>query len=250
MKKNLLSLFILLISITSLFAQRAVPELWGTRVHDDAKVLSPEIVVRLEKALKFFEDSTTNQVGILIIPSLDGDAIESYALRVAEAWKLGTLKNDNGVLLLIVVNDRKIRIEVGQGLEGVLTDALSSRIIRNEIAPAFRRQDYNAGIVAGTQAILLAIKGEYKNTDGATGARKGRSGSSILIFIIIFIILSIVSRIKGGGKNGGSGWSSGAGWFAAGMLMGGGGNRGGGGGFGGFSGGGGSFGGGGSSGSW
>lgn len=249
MKRFFLPLFFLL-SFTLVSAQRAIPELWGTRVHDDAKVLSPAAVQQLERELKVFEDSTSNQIAVLIIQSLDGDALEDYSLRVSEAWKLGNAKNDNGALLLIVIGDRKMRIEVGQGLEGVLTDALSSRIIRNEIAPPFRRQDYDSGVAAGVRAIMAATKGEYKGT-GDPIRKKGRSGGSILLMLIIFVVISIISRIRGGGKNGGSGWSSGAGWFAAGMLMGGGGNRGGsGGGFGGFSGGGGSFGGGGSSGSW
>jgi uncharacterized protein len=249
MKKFPLFILFLLLQLSTVSAQRAIPELWGMRVHDDAKVLSPAVVQQLERELKVFEDSTSNQIAVLITQSLDGDALEDYSLRVSEAWKLGNAKNDNGALLLIVIGDRKMRIEVGQGLEGVLTDALSSRIIRNEIAPPFRRQDYDAGVAAGVRAIMAATKGEYKGT-GDPIRKKGRSGGSILLMLIIFVVISIISRIRGGGKNGGSGWSSGAGWFAAGMLMGGGGNRGGGGGFGGFSGGGGSFGGGGSSGSW
>jgi uncharacterized protein len=249
MKKLTLLLFLTCLLFNAALAQLAIPELWNMRVHDEAKVLSPEVLQQLERKLALFEDSTSNQLAVLIIPSLEGEIVEQYALKVAEAWKLGTKKNDNGALLLIVINDRKMRIEVGQGLEGVLTDALTSRIIRNEIAPAFRRQDYNAGVIAGVQAIMAATKGEYKGT-GSSGVRgKGRSGVSVFGAFLIFLIIIVLSRIRGGGNNGGSGWSSSAGWFAAGML---GGSAGGssGSGFGGFSGGGGSFGGGGSSGSW
>jgi len=249
MKRYFLTLLLLLITLSFSQAQLVIPELWGMRVHDEAKVLSPETVHRLERDLKMFEDSTSNQIALLIIPSLSGEALEDYTLRVAEAWKLGTKDRDNGVLLLIAINDRKVRIEVGYGLEGPLPDVICNRIIRNEIAPAFRRQDYDAGIAAGTYAIMDAIKGEYKGTDSPIRT-KGRKGNSLLTLLIIFIVITVISRIRGGGNNKGGGWSSGAGWFAAGMLMGGNRGGGGGGGFGGFSGGGGGFGGGGSSGSW
>src|SRR5436190_14372934 len=120
--------------------KKDVPSLMGLRVHDEAHILSQSTIDQLESSLKRFEDSTTNQIAILTIPSLDGEILEQYALRVAhDEWKLGQGDKDNGVLLLVAIEDRKIRIEAGQGLEGVLTDALSNRIIRNEIAPNFRR---------------------------------------------------------------------------------------------------------------
>jgi uncharacterized protein len=173
-------------------AQRPVPELWGMRVHDDAKVLSTQTVQQLENRLKVFEDSTTNQVAVLIIQSLEGEILESYSLKVAEAWKLGTKNNDNGVLLLIAIADRKMRIEVGQGLEGVLTDALSSRIIRNEIAPYFRRQEYDAGVTAGVNAILQAIKGEYSAVeDGGNASPEMSAKDRFLIGLFVFGILFI-----------------------------------------------------------
>jgi uncharacterized protein len=250
MKRLFLLLFVFIVYATA-SAQKLVPELWGLHVHDEAKILTAQTVQKLENELKVFEDSTTNQIAILIIESLEGEVLENYSLKVSEAWKLGNKNNDNGVLLLISINDKKMRIEVGQGLEGVLTDALTNRIVRNEIAPAFRRQDYDAGVSNGVYAIMQGTKGEYKNTEVASGnRRKGKSGGSVLLMLIIFIVISIISRIRGGGNRRGGGWSSGAGWFGAGMMGGmmGGSNRGGG--FGGFSGGGGSFGGGGSSGSW
>lgn len=238
--------FILLAALPSQ-AQKEIPELWGQHVHDEAKVLSSQTVDNLERQLKTFEDSTSNQVAILIVSSLDGEIVEQYALRVAEKWKLGKKEKDNGVLLLLAINDRKMRIEVGQGLEGPLPDAICNRIIRNEMAPNFRRGDYDAGVSAAINAILLATKGEYKGEDVPIG-RKGRGPK--VPFIVILLIIIILSRFLGGrNKGGGSGWSSGAGWFLGGMAAGGG-FGGGGGGGGGFSGGGGSFGGGGSSGSW
>lgn len=148
-------------STSSSFAQKPVPELWGLHVHDDAKVLSQQTVDRLENQLKLYEDSTSNQIAILIISSLDGEIIEEYSLRVAEKWKLGQKDKDNGALLLIAIDDRKMRIEVGDGLEGVLTDAVSNRIIRNELAPNFRKDDYDAGVQAAINAMVSAIGGEY-----------------------------------------------------------------------------------------
>jgi uncharacterized protein len=160
MKK--LILILLLLSSHVMIAQRAIPPLWGHRVHDEAQALTTTTVEQLEVILKQHEDSTGNQIAILIIPSLDGDVLEEYALRVAhDEWKLGSSGNDNGVLLLVVVNDRKMRIEVGEGLEGVLPDAITSRIIRNDIAPHFRDQEYDAGINAGINAVIKAIGGEY-----------------------------------------------------------------------------------------
>ena len=245
MNRFLLLLFIglLCIGFSHLaIAQKEIPKLWGHRVHDEAHVLSQSTLDNLEQTLKAFEDSTTNQIAILTIPSLDGEILEQYAIRVAHTeWKLGQKDKDNGVLLLVVVDDRKVRIEAGQGLEGVLTDALSSRIIRNEIAPNFRRGDYDAGVIAATDAIMKAIKGEYKADRRSSSPVSG--GGRFIFLLIIFILFSLFRYLsrRGGGN---SSWSSGGGWFI------GGGGLGGGAGGGGFSGGGGSFGGGGSSGSW
>jgi uncharacterized protein len=193
-------------------AQRAVPEHGGVWVHDEANVLSASTRAQLEAVLKAERDSTSNQIAVLIIPSLEGEDIDGYSIRVADAWKLGTKDNDNGVLLLVAIQDKKVRIEVGHGLEGVLTDALSSRINRNEITPRFRQGDYEGGVKAGVVAIIQAIKGQYVNNDPPSRKRGGRSPIGT-IFIII-IILIIASRRKGGG--GGIG-----GYWAAGMLMGG-----------------------------
>ncbi|WP_127121808.1 TPM domain-containing protein [Chryseotalea sanaruensis] len=194
MKKSIFLITLILLCGFVVKAQLTVPELWGMRVHDEAKVLSAQTAQQLENVLKVFEDSTTNQIAVLIIPSLEGESVEDYALKVAEAWKLGTEKNDNGVLLLISINDRKMRIEVGEGLEGPLPDALCSRIIRNEIAPAFRRQDYDAGIMAGVNSIMLAIKGEYNTENNAGGENSLDSMSTrdrVLIGLFVFGILFV-----------------------------------------------------------
>jgi uncharacterized protein len=169
-------------------AQKPVPQLWGTRVHDDAQILSQETVDKLEKQLTVYEDSTSNQIAILTISSLDGEPIENYSLRVAEEWKLGTEKEDNGVLLLIAVDDHKIRIETGYGLEGVLTDAISSRIIRNDLAPAFRQNQYDEGVTQAVNSIISAIGGEYSGED-TDGELELGIIPRILIGLFIFGIL-------------------------------------------------------------
>lgn len=177
---------------TSTFAQRAVPELWGLHVHDEAHVLSTETVAKLEQQLDAYEDSTSNQLAILIIPSLDGDVLEQYSLRVAESWRLGQAEKDNGALLLIAINDRKMRIETGQGLEGPLTDAVCSQIIRNELAPAFRKEQYDEGVTNAVNAMIHAIGGEYTaaDEDGDGNADMGLK-ERIFIGIFIFFILGI-----------------------------------------------------------
>lgn len=175
------------------FGQKTVPELWGQRVHDEAHVLQQGTVDRLEKNLKSFEDSTSNQIAILIIQSLDGDVLENFSIRTVEKWGLGQKGKDNGVLLLIAVDDHKIRIEVGRGLQGVLTDAQCSRIIRNDIAAAFRRGDYDAGVTAGITNIIKTIGGEYE-------AEKAQSDFVWIIVAIVaglfFIIILIVAFVK------------------------------------------------------
>ncbi len=236
---SLIALSLLVTSFT--FAQIKVPPHEGRWVHDEAHVLSPSAVAQLEQILKAERDSTSNQIAILIVPSLEGEDIEGLGIRVAEEWKAGSKENDNGVIFIIAIQERKMRIEVGQGLEGVLTDALSSRINRNEVAPYFRQGNYDAGVTAGTMAIIQAIKGTYKGDGPARRSKRGGK-SPLTTIIIIIIIIVIMSRRKGGG---------GGGYWAAGPLLGGG--------FGGSSsswdsgsdyGGGGSFGGGGSSDSW
>jgi len=244
-------LILLLIPFFS-FAQRSIPEHGGKWVHDEANVLSASTEAELENILKAERDSTSNQIAILIIPSLDGDALEDYSLRVAEKWQLGQKDKDNGALLLISINDRLVRIETGYGLEGVLTDALSSRINRNEIAPHFREGDFDGGVKAGVMAIIQAIKGEYKNDAPPPEAKKkNRKSSPFFTLLVILVIIIIASRRRGGG-GGGGGWSSRGGWIGpigGGGFGGGGGSWGGGGGGSDFGGGGG-FGGGGSSDSW
>jgi uncharacterized protein len=201
-------------------------------------------------------------VAVAIFPSLERESLEDFSIRLAQQWRIGQKGLDNGVILLVFVNDRKLRIEVGYGLEGRLTDAQASSIIRNEIAPRFREQRYAAGIEAGLDAIYRTIAGEYQAP--ARAARKTDPTVPILLAflgVIAFIVLANVfaGAARRPGRMLRRGYTAGSrGWYAGGPGWGGGGfgsggfSSGGGGssGSGGFSGGGGSFGGGGSSGSW
>ncbi|HMV07850.1 MAG TPA: TPM domain-containing protein [Cyclobacteriaceae bacterium] len=197
-------LFVFWIVSTVGFAQLEVPPLAGKRVHDEAGVLSGQTIQNLEYQLKLHQDSTGNQIAILILKSLNGESLEEYSIHVAhDEWKLGSEKNDNGVLLLIAIDDRKMRIEVGQGLEGVLTDALCSQIIRNEMAPEFRRGDYDAGVLLATNAIIQAIAGEYTAEQTVDDNSSMSVSERIFISLFIFGILGVFTlgglRTKGAG---------------------------------------------------
>ncbi len=133
----------------------------GGRVNDTAGLLSNKTTAALEDMLKVQEDSTSNQVVVLTVTSLEGEEIENFSMRVVETWKLGQKGKDNGVLLLVSKDDRQVRIEVGRGLEGDLTDLTCGRIIRHEIVPRFKEGDYDGGVRAGVESILAAIQGAY-----------------------------------------------------------------------------------------
>jgi uncharacterized protein len=207
---RVLLLFLLLLP-SFIKAQRSIPDHGGVWVHDDARVLSAETIHALEYALKAHRDSTSNQIAVYIISSLEGENIDDYANRVFQHWQLGQKGKDNGVLLLIALQDREMRIEVGYGLEGVLTDLMSSRINRNEIAPYFRKQDYDGGVKAGVSAIIQVIKGEYVN-DNPTPRKRSKRGTPLLTILITLAIILFVLRRRGGGGGGGY-WSSGGGWI-------------------------------------
>ncbi len=209
---------------------------------DFTGTLTNEQVSYLNTGLKSVQDSTSNQIVFLMINSLNGYPIEMYTHETAEHNKIGTKENDNGVLFFVAKKDRKARIEVGYGLEGALPDALASSIIRNDVAPYFRKNQYYEGTLAGLKGIIAATRGEYKGDAPKDEVTK----IPIRLIIIIIIMIFMMSRGKGrGGRGSGMIYMGGLGSLG-GRSSGGFG----GGGFGGFSGGGGSFGGGGASGSW
>ena len=166
-----------------------VPYLGG-RVNDNAGLLTSETSAALEAMLKAHEDSTSNQVVVLTVNTLEGEEIEPFAIKVAETWKLGQKGKDNGVLLLVSKNERKVRIEVGRGLEGNLTDLTCGRIIRHEIVPRFKEGDFDGGVRAGVESILAAIAGEY-TADTAGGGSDGIVGMGMNLFAFGFFLLII-----------------------------------------------------------
>jgi uncharacterized protein len=169
-----------------------VPFLAG-HVNDNAHLLSTPALNALEALLKTHEDSTSNQVVVLTIPSLQGAILEEYSVKVVETWKLGRKDEDNGVLLLIARDDRKVRIEVGDGLEGDLPDITCGHIIRHEIVPRFRDGDYEAGIRSGVSAILAAINGSY-TADTKTG-NEPDFWFRLLFFGIFILVVGIFTLI-------------------------------------------------------
>ena len=154
-----------------------VPYLTG-RVNDNAHILSPETIRILTDSLKMHEVRTTNQVVILTLQTLEGESIEDYANRVFNEWKLGQRSKDNGILILVVPDDRKMRIEVGYGLEGTLPDLAASNIIQFIMTPRFREEDYDNGIREGTLAVLKILEGGYVEEAYLDGPEKSSSSDS------------------------------------------------------------------------
>ena len=168
-----------------------VPPLTG-RVVDLARVLPHDRVQSLTAQLATHEAQSSNQVVVLTIPSLEGDSLEAFSHRVATTWKLGHKGTDNGVLLLVVIAERKVRIEVGYGLEGVLTDIKSAQIIRNEVVPRFRSGDMLGGVVAGVQAIVKTIEGTYQAPEQATPRQDGDNMGQIMTAVIVGLLVGLV----------------------------------------------------------
>jgi uncharacterized protein len=245
------------------FAEPKFPPLTG-RVVDDAQILSPDVERDLTTKLENLESTTGRQLVVATVPDLQGYAIEDYGYQLGRTWGIGEKGKNTGAILLVAPNDRKVRIEVGYGLEPVLTDALSSVIIQSAVLPKFRSGDMEGGVVAGTEAIidqLAASAGQAKVRilEAEQPARQKAHGSPIFGFLIFLFIIFVFSNLFRGRRHRG-GLGSALPWIILGALnnsgrggggwSGGSGSSWGGGGGGGFSGGGGSFGGGGSSGSW
>jgi len=142
----------------SIAAGMDIPYLTG-RVTDNAEIFSPETRERLTESLKAHEGRTTNQIAILTVPTLNGENIEEFAVAVFEAWKLGQKDKDNGILIVVVPDDRRMRIEVGYGLEGTMTDSMAGRIIQNIMTPRFKNGDYDGGIADGVNAVIEVLEG-------------------------------------------------------------------------------------------
>lgn len=180
-----------------------VPQLKG-RVNDYANILSSSEAGKLERKLAEFEKTDSTQIVVLTVPSLKGEDLEEYSIKVAESWRIGWKGLDSGVILLISQAEKKIRIEVGRGLEGKLTDLIAGRVIRSAIVPHFRTGDFDGGIEAGTTAIMDAVRGEFKAQDRGAAGDQGtskRSASSMFtlaIFLVIALLfLAAISKIIG-----------------------------------------------------
>lgn len=208
MRTALRSLFIavMLLAATSAAATN-VPYLTG-RVTDNAEILSGSMRASLTERLKAHEDRTGNQIAVLTVPSLEGESIEEYADAVFKEWKLGQKGRDNGILVIVAPQDRRMRIEVGYGLEGSLPDSAAGSIIRNAMTPRFRTGDYNGGIDAGVSAILLALEsGKAPVFNVPPGNEKKRSLLSgfeapdmplterILIGVFVFTIIGLFTAV-------------------------------------------------------
>jgi uncharacterized protein len=260
LKRLSLLALILCIYASSIFAQKvqAVNPTIKIRnyVTDQSAILSSSEIGQLETKLSNFEKETSTQVIVYIIPSLNGESLEETSYEIAEQNGIGQKGKNNGVLLFIVTGDKKLRIEVGYGLEGALPDALAGQIIRKEITPYFKQGEYFEGINAGVDAIIGATKGEYTVDQPSTKSEPKNEtlicGLPLAVFFIffgmgLFFTFLVISAIRGWFGSGGSGsswtssgWSSGSSgssWSSGSSSSG-------------FSGGGGSFGGGGASGSW
>jgi uncharacterized protein len=174
-----------------------VPVLQGY-VNDYAGMLSPQAKSQIEAELRAFEQSDSTQIVILTIPSLEGENLEDFSIKVADAWKIGQKEKDNGVIFLVAKQERKIRIEVGRGLEGKLTDLLSGRIIDLVIKPKFKRGDFDGGFIAGVHALIDATRGEF-TADKIQYEKRDERASKLLTMIIfgtiILIVTGSISRI-------------------------------------------------------
>jgi len=239
------------------FAADQIPQAPTRYFTQYTQLVSTSTAEALNQKLEDFEKKTSSQILVVIFPKLpERAALEDFTIRAAQSWRVGQKAKDNGAILFIFVADRKIRIEVGYGLEGAIPDAIAKRIIDDEIRPRFQQRDMEGGIVAGVNALMQAAQNEYRGTGTTRAQQRGPGrvtcGSGVGLAIIVVILLSIMSRRLGGGtmydrrrrRYGywGSPWINMGGW--------GGGSGGGWSGGGGFSGGGGRFGGGGASGGW
>jgi uncharacterized protein len=276
---------ILLISFFSIFLPLngfalTIPAKPGGYVNDYAGLLSKEATYQIAGNLRAYENETSNQIIVAIFKSLEGESLEDFSVKLATKWKVGTKNKDNGVLLIIFKDEKKVRIEVGYGLEGALTDATSSEIIRNQIVPNFKTGNFDKGISDGVSAIINVTKSEYKASAKKTTTQASDTQGMLAFLLLLFFILPIIAyialivigisflgfpvgliaalgiiavlefvrRILSKSLFGETFFNSGRGGWYGGSGFGGGSF--GGGGFSGFSGGGGSFGGGGSSGNW
>lgn len=198
--KQLILLIVCLLLPVSLLASD-LPQLRG-RVNDYAGMLSATTSQQMEQTLAAFEQAESTQIVVLTIPSLAGEEIEQFAIRLADTWQIGHQGKDNGAILIVAKAERKVRIEVGMGLQGVIPDITAARIIRDVMRPALAQGDYDRGISAGVQALMAAAKGEF-SADQSSPSRQRHTGGNVFVTTLIFtlvaaIMLGSFARILGG----------------------------------------------------
>lgn len=260
MRGRALAAFAFVALVASALSALDVPPAPTQWVTDKAGILTASQVDTLNRKLSGFEQSSGAQFIVYVLPSLGGESLEDFTIRCATKWKVGQKKYDNGLILFVFVQDKKVRVEVGYGLEGTITDAFSSRVIRDDITPHFRQGDWYGGLDAAADAIIAKIRGgeapvpplqpRGSSQPGGTGNAAGSIIPFLIVIVVLFFILPLLTRRRSGCGGcfwpmlflgGGRGTTFGGGGFGGGGFGGGGG---------GFSGGGGGFGGGGASGGW
>ena len=195
----------------ALAAEVPVPALTG-RVVDQAGILSPEQLQSISRKLAAFEQVKGSQVAVLVVPTTGGEGIEDFATRVTDQWKLGRAGVDDGVLLVVAMQERRMRIQTGRGVQGALTDALSKRIIAERMTPLFRAGDFAGGISTGVEAIIAAVSGESlpppaRPDRGTAGTRDDAVGNALFLALMLvpvgaLFLRAILGRFVGGAVTG------------------------------------------------
>lgn len=186
---RLILIFLLSLTLSTQALALDLPVLRG-HINDYAGMLSPGRGAVLEQELRNLELSDSTQIVVLTVPTLGGENLEEFSIKVAEAWKIGQQGAANGVILLVAKAERKVRIEVGRGLEGKLTDLVSGRIIRADITPRFKAGDFDGGITAGVKALTEVVKGEYKAAP--RDLHQGKKGAPPLFTLLVFLAVAAV----------------------------------------------------------
>src|SRR5215472_648319 len=187
--KYLRAILVLLGFCFAVVAAEVIPPAPAQYFNDYAHVVSSQMAAQLNQSLEAFERSTSDQIVVAVFPKMQSDSsIEDYTVRVARAWGVGQKGRNNGAVLFVFIQDHKMYLQVGYGLEGVLPDALGKRIIAEQITPRFRAGDYDGGLSAGVQAILGAVKGEYKGTVLTVYESRGRNMSWPAVIMIVFVL--------------------------------------------------------------
>ncbi|MBN1354392.1 MAG: TPM domain-containing protein, partial [Candidatus Omnitrophica bacterium] len=192
-KKAVILLFLGILSLaSSISGALDIPEAPSGYITDNAGLLDAATRYSLNNKLREYEEKTSNQIFVATFPSLEGESLEDFSIRLAEKWKAGQKGKDNGLIVLIFRDDRKIRIEVGYGLEGVLPDALAGQIIRNIMAPYFAKGNYKEGIISGLSVIIGAIQGEYSSGGRRVTPRRAAVDIAQVLVFVLFLMFPLV----------------------------------------------------------